>query len=248
MTPPTITIPNPAGHDAPPPMRGTLWLPPKWIVIGGCSLAFMSAAVNAGFLIHLGTSVSHLTGDVSKVAVGLFDRPSQSVSWVYLVAAALSFVGGATGAGFFIHHPTLEISRPYGRAVSVIGGCLTAAHFTLGPWPLVAVALAGIACGLQNALATHYRGLVLRTTHVTGLLTDLGTHLGMRLRGHAIPLWKIFIPALLVLSFMLGSGFGGLLVYLWRAPFLLILGPLYLVGGLAWSVTKRCWADPKRDA
>ena len=42
---------------------------PKWIVIGGCLLAFLSAAVNAGFLIRLGTSVSHLTGDVSKVAV-----------------------------------------------------------------------------------------------------------------------------------------------------------------------------------
>jgi|GEM_PF-5134493 len=41
----------------------------------------------------------------------------------------------------------------------------------------------GNACGFQNALATHY-GLVLRTTHVTGLLTDLGTNLGMRLRGH----------------------------------------------------------------
>jgi len=105
--------------------------------------------------------------------------------------------------------------------------------------PVAAVGLGGVGCGLQNALATHYRGLVLRTTHVTGLLTDMGTNLGMRLRGHAVPLWKIAIPGLLVLSFLLGSGFGGMLVYLWQVPFLLCLAPLYLLGGLVWSIAKR---------
>lgn len=240
MTRPTLDPPTPASQPAPPGAPAPARAAAHWIILGGCSLAFMSAAVNAGFLIRLGTSVSHLTGDVSKVAVAMFDRHSQNpASWAYLLAAALSFVGGATMAGFFIHHPTLEISRPYGGAVALIGACLTAAHFALRSQPLAAVALAGLACGMQNALATHYRGLVLRTTHVTGLLTDLGTHLGMRLRGHAIGAWKLWIPALLVLSFMLGSALGGLLVYHWQAPFLLILGPIYLASGCAWSAARR---------
>jgi hypothetical protein len=61
----------------------------------------------------------------------------------------------------------------------------------------------------------------------------------MRLRGHAVPLWKIAIPGMLVLSFILGSGFGGMLVYLWQVPFLLCLAPLYLAGGVIWSIAKR---------
>lgn len=248
VTRPTLNIPTTVA-EAIAPVAPVPAIQPRWIVIGGCSLAFASAAVNAGFLVSLGTSVSHLTGDVSKVAVALTDgRSEMAATWVYLLTAALAFVAGATGAGFFIHHPTLEVNRPYGRAVGVIGLLLLGAHFLLGGLPVVAVGLAGLGCGLQNALATHYRGLVLRTTHVTGLLTDLGTNLGMRLRGHAVPMWKIAIPGMLVLSFVLGSGFGGMLVYLWQVPFLLCLAPLYLLGGIAWSIAKRLGPHPHARA
>merc|ERR1719238_706177 len=34
--------------------------------------------------------------------------------------------------------------------------------------------VAAVACGLQNGLATHWGGAVIRTTHVTGLFTDVG--------------------------------------------------------------------------
>ena len=98
---------------------------PKWIVMGGCILAFLSAATNAGFLIQLGTSVSHLTGDVSKVAVdAVRGSHEMAVDAIRLAIAAVSFVCGAVGAGYFIHHPNLDLDRPYGRSVSCIGLCL----------------------------------------------------------------------------------------------------------------------------
>ena len=34
---------------------------PKWIIVGGCCLAFLGAAVNACYLIQLGTPVRWLT-------------------------------------------------------------------------------------------------------------------------------------------------------------------------------------------
>ena len=43
--------------------------------------------------------------------------------------------------------------------------------------------LASAACGLQNALVTNYSGATIRTTHVTGIFTDLGLMIGARLRG-----------------------------------------------------------------
>ena len=46
--------------------------------------------------------------------------------------------------------------------------------------------LASAACGLQNALATTYSGAIVRTTHVTGIFTDLGIMLGAIFRGQTL--------------------------------------------------------------
>lgn len=221
-------------------MRQSIRIQPYWVIVGGCCLAFLGAAVNAGFLIHAGTSVSHLTGDVSRIAMeSVQQRSLISDAVTKLVVAMVGFILGASAAGFFIHHPTLEISRPYGRSVMAIGGMLLLAHFVFVPVPLLAIGLASAACGLQNALATHFRGMVLRSTHLTGLMTDLGSNLGMRLRGHQIPVWKITVPAMLVLSFFGGAVFGSMVIVWCHRPFLLLLGSLYIAGGLGWSIAKR---------
>jgi uncharacterized membrane protein YoaK (UPF0700 family) len=209
------------------------------VIVGGCFLAFLSAAVNAGFLIHMGTSVSHLSGDVARVGVDVI-RSYQEMTGIIanLVTATGGFVTGAAAAGYFIHHPEFTFARPYGRSVAVIGVCLILAHLFLERAPIAAVLLASFACGLQNALATHYRGVILRTTHLTGLLTDLGSNIGMRLKGHAIDPWRIGIPASLAAFFFLGAAFGSALILWWNLPFLLILAGLYISGGLGWTVYK----------
>ena len=212
---------------------------PRWIIVGGCFLAFLGAAANACYLIRLGTSVSHLTGDISKVAMDVVEGHNHiSQAALNLIAAACGFVLGATSAGFFIHHPGIEFTRPYGRAITAIGLCLATAHFTFETMPLLSIGLAGSACGFQNALATHYRGMILRTTHVTGLLTDLGTNLGMRLKGHQIARWKLLVPSLLVLSFFAGALFGSILVITLNGPALLVIAACYTGGGLSWSLYK----------
>jgi len=81
--------------------------------------------------------------------------------------------------------------------------------------------------------------MVLRTTHITGLLTDLGTNLGMRLKGHHIALWKLMVPTFLVLSFFSGAVFGTGLVIFMTSSALLSLAGLYLAGGIGLSALKR---------
>jgi uncharacterized membrane protein YoaK (UPF0700 family) len=226
----------------------TFKLQPKWIVISGCLLAFLSSAVNAGFLIRLGTSVSHLTGDVSKVAVDGLEGGSKAIAEaIRLGIAATSFVTGAVIAGFFIHHPGLSLERPYGRSITTIGLSLFAAHFALESHPWAAVGLAGFAFGLQNSLATHYRGMILRTTHLTGLLTDFGVNLGMRLKGHDIPLWKLAVPGSLIVSFFSGAAVGGMMILWWELPFALLISGVYLAGGVGWTAFKHLVLRPRAD-
>ena len=210
---------------------------PYWVLLGGCILAFLSASFNAGLFLTLGNSVGQMSGEISRMALNLTHRELNGLGANVLLTISAFLVGSAI-AGFTIHHPTLDKSLPYGRCMMFIGGCLVSAHFSLQTFPRAALAFGGFASGFQNAIATHYRGIVLRTTHITGLMTDVGSHLGMFFRGHQIAFWKIWVPAVVIFFFFIGGIFGSWL-YLADTPFLLILAGAYFFGGFAWFLVNR---------
>ena len=208
------------------------------VISTGCFLAFLGGAVNAFYLIHLGTSVSHLTGDVSKTAMGMVgSRDLTGGGWVLLAIAAGGFLCGAIAAGFLHHRPDLQPEEPYSPAIMALGLIFLGAYALLDVWAGLSVFVAGAGCGFQNGLANHYRGMVLRTTHITGLMTDLGTHWGMRLRGHRIAAWKLFVPGLLVLAFFTGAFCGSWLVMMEGRRALVELAGVYFSAGLL----RACW-------
>lgn len=211
-----------------------------WVLAGGCLLTLLAAALNASMVVLTGTSVSHLTGDLARFSIGLGEHTAESLQLaIRLAAALLGFVAGALLSGWFIHQPSFELSRPYGRSITAIGGLHLAAFLILSWSPDGALFLASCACGFQNALATHYRGVILRTTHVTGLLTDLGVALGMALRRHPPRPGSISVPSLLILCFAMGSLLGGVLALNFGEMTILSIALLYLAGGMSWSFVKR---------
>jgi uncharacterized membrane protein YoaK (UPF0700 family) len=68
--------------------------------------------------------------------------------------------------------------------------------------------LSSCACGLQNAMITKYSGGIIRTTHPTGGLTDIGSILGRRVTGHSTDIWQLKVLVPLVLCFILGGTIG----------------------------------------
>ncbi|MFC5051956.1 YoaK family protein [Rubritalea spongiae] len=213
---------------------------PNKIVLGGCVLAFGASFLNTGFLLTAGTSVSHLTGDIARLGSGLLLVSHTGEALLAKVTlASLGFILGATISGFLLHHPTLEISKPYGRTLFTLGAFLLLAHILSSNHPLCAIGIASAVCGVQNSLANRYRGVVLRTTHLTGLFTDFGIHLGMKIRGHAIETWKLLIPLWITFSFLLGAIFSSYLILKERSDWLLIAGIGYIAGGISWSIYKR---------
>jgi len=64
---------------------------------------------------------------------------------------------------------------------------------------------------LQNALATTYSGAVIRTTHVTGIFTDLGIMLGEFMRGDALDKRKAKLFLIIIISFIFGGALGAFL-------------------------------------
>jgi len=213
---------------------------PSQIVIGGCLLAFGASFLNTGFLLSNGASVSHLTGDIARIGSGLSSiGESNGIHIINVTTATLGFIIGAIISGFLLHHPTIEISKPYGRILSTLGLCLIVAHYAYLDLPILSIAIASAVCGAQNALASRYRGVVLRTTHLTGLFTDFGIHLGMKLRGHKIEGWKLLIPIFITTSFLLGAVISSAIILNALSNWMLLAGIGYLLGGIAWSIYKR---------
>lgn len=211
---------------------------PRTLIFGGCALAFGAAFTNTGLVIVTGTSVSHLTGDIAAFTINIARwSPALIADVISVSTAAVCFLLGATLSGFVVHHPTIDFSRPYGRGITGIGLLLIGASYAVMSSPAIGIGLAAFACGFQNALATHYRGLVLRTTHLTGMFTDFGVNLGMKLRGHETPTWKIVVPALLIGSFCAG-GIAATLAIAMHHDAIRLAGIAYCLAGITWSINK----------
>lgn len=99
--------------------------------------------------------------------------------------------------------------------------------------------LASTAMGLQNGMVSAYSGALIRTTHVTGLFTELGIYPGHMLRGLPVDRLRLRICLLVAATFMLGSAAGALLFE--RMHNLAVLVPAMLTGacGLCYGVYRQ---------
>src|SRR5690606_803468 len=71
--------------------------------------------------------------------------------------------------------------------------------------------LAAMACGLQNAMATTFSGAAIRTSHLSGMFTDLGIGIGHALRGMPLQKRRLLLCMLIISAFFCGAALGALL-------------------------------------
>jgi uncharacterized membrane protein YoaK (UPF0700 family) len=173
---------------------------PRWVWTGGWVLAFVGGMVNVvGFLGFSHQAVTHLTGSTTMLAASLAALDGPGIAHFAVLIG--SFMAGTVFSGFFIQDSTLKLGRRYGAALLVESVLLAAAVPLLGHHDLKGMYAAAFACGLQNAMVSTYSGAVVRTTHVSGMFTDLGIFLGHTLRGIPVD------PRRLRLCFVVISGF-----------------------------------------
>ncbi len=182
---------------------------PLWIVLGGFGLACMAGGINAvGFLGMHHQAISHMSGTLTvlsnELAAGRFSLA------VYAVAVVVSFFIGSVLSAAIIRESALKLGRRYGVVLVIESALLFAACRMLMTGNYAGDCLAAMACGLQNAMATHYSGAVIRTTHMTGIITDIGIAVGLRLRGVAIDGRRVRLLLLLLAGFFCGGILGSL--------------------------------------
>ena len=150
----------------------------------GGILAFVAGAINAGGFLAVQRYTSHMTGIVSAIADDLI------VGSVALALAGLvslsAFIAGAITTTLLISWARRQgLRSKYALALmleaalllvfGLVGANLKSFASLLVP---TAVLLLCFIMGLQNAIVTKISNAEIRTTHMTGVVTDLGIELG----------------------------------------------------------------------
>lgn len=188
-------------------------------------LAFVAGALNAGGFLALGFYTSHVTGNLSRSADELVLG-----HWLNAGSAAtlvLTFMGGAFTTGLLLSYGRRRrFKARYAFALvlesallvlfGVSGDALSRESFFA---PGTAVLLSFV-MGLQNAVITKISKAVVRTTHMTGNVTDLGLELaqlvytnrsqGPRFQPVVANRYRLKLHLTIVLSFFLGGLVGAL--------------------------------------
>jgi uncharacterized membrane protein YoaK (UPF0700 family) len=207
----------------------------------GMALTFVAGAINAGGFLAVGQYTSHMSGILSSMADHL------ALGSIAVVAvgtgAFVSFVVGAACSAILInwgrrHHLGSRYALPLmaeAGLLCIFGALGWVAHpspkFVAGAVPLLCFIM-----GLQNATITKISGARMRTTHVTGIVTDIGIELGKLIywnrSQHAdgkvmADRRKLRLLVLLLISFFIGGVTGAVgfsyLGFLFALPFALLL-------------------------
>ena len=204
----------------------------------GALLAFNAGAINAGGFLVVGMYTSHMTGFASMISDMLVLG-----SFTVAIGAAgtlLAFVAGAACTAVLVNwarqnHLRSEYALPLllEAGLLLVFGLLGATLNRQTPFavPLTVLVLA-FTMGLQNALVSKISASQIRTTHMTGVITDMGIELGklfywnqgarppeLQVRANRI---KLRLHAMLLGAFMAGGVVGAAgfkyLGFVWVLP------------------------------
>jgi uncharacterized membrane protein YoaK (UPF0700 family) len=177
---------------------------PRWVWAGAWALAFVAGMVNViGFVSFERQAITHLTGTTSMLAAAI--AAGNASAALHLAAMIAAFLVGAVTSGFVIQDSALQLGRRYGLTLLVEAGLLCAAVPLLEGRSVFGLYCAACACGLQNAMISTYSGAVVRTTHVSGMFTDLGIFLGHAVRGLPVDSRRLRLCFIIISAFLCGG-------------------------------------------
>ncbi|SAL87781.1 hypothetical protein AWB68_08537 [Caballeronia choica] len=150
----------------------------------GFSLTFVAGATNAGGFLAVRQYTSHMSGVISAIA----DQTALGDLSLVLtgIGSLVSFMLGAACSAMLVNWGRRKrLHSQYASALlieAILLLCfgLLGGHLALWDTLFVpaTVALLCFIMGLQNAMITKLSGAEIRTTHMTGIVTDIGIELG----------------------------------------------------------------------
>lgn len=206
-------------------------------------LSFVAGMVNVAGFLEFGKLTTNVTG---HFAFFIYDM-SITKFWegtIYFLYI-FSFLAGSFVSGWLIesayHHKRLHIYlRPTLLECSLLLLVVLVSYFALPFYDSAMACVLLFAMGVQNSFVTKISNSIVRTTHITGLITDLGIEISQLLylkRNNYISNLKkikfnIRLRFFIILFFFLGGLSSGLLYINGIGIYVLFLAVLILLIGL----------------
>lgn len=189
-------------------------------------LSLSGGFINAGGFLATGRFVSHVTGFATLFGVDLANAQVEAA--LGILSVPLFFLLGAFIAGLLIDRPIHQGKKPhFDWVMGLSAGALVIAA-TAGELSRFGIfgevigleqsytllILLCLASGLQNAAITSSSGKSIRTTHLTGLTTDLGLGLArlltfdLKTQPFQSEVRANYLRVGSILSFIIGSALG----------------------------------------
>lgn len=181
-------------------------------MLGGFVLTLNAGFVNGLAILSFRQPVSHLTGIASNLGIALVTDWLTAVPFLLI---GVFFVWGSAVSGIIIDSTQLRFGRRYGVILLIEAGLLAGAAGLLTGNHFSGLYLATMACGLQNGMVTTYSDAIVRTSHITGLMTDLGIYLGKAFLRHEREQWRLQMYLTLLIGFVVGGGVAKLALSRW---------------------------------
>lgn len=155
-----------------------------WLNLLTCSGGFL----NTLGIIIFGDSISHFSGNISRLAIEY-----ENFNYLHadrIVHLLISYFLGAVLSGIILNSQEFSFRHRYGIIIMVIGATILGLYLLFYNTLIFEYSLPFL-LGVQNGLFISYKGIIVRTTHITGNLTDAGVYLGRVIRGERQDSWRI---------------------------------------------------------
>ena len=195
-----------------------------WIAL----LSLLAGMVNVISLLLFFIPTTHFTGNITQFVLAF--NEGDWATMVELLGLILCFLGGGILSGMLFSKKKFEPTKRYGLLL-ILFGSMMLLLFIFGLRDEKWLYFFSFVVGTQNGMFIFYHGIIVRTSHFTGYLTDIGVVLGRLIRGQKKDRWKVLFYFTSMVCFGIGGTISFLLYEKFGAATIIAVGIGYIIVG-----------------
>lgn len=195
-----------------------------WIAL----LSLLAGMVNVISLLLFFIPTTHFTGNITQFVLAF--NEGDWATMVELLGLILCFLGGGILSGMLFSKKKFEPTKRYGLLL-ILFGSMMLLLFIFGLRDEKWLYFFAFVVGTQNGMFIFYHGIIVRTSHFTGYLTDIGVVLGRLIRGQKKDRWKVLFYFTSMVCFGIGGTISFLLYEKFGAATIIAVGIGYIIVG-----------------
>ncbi len=198
----------------------------SWVGI----LTFLAGAINIYTIVLLGSTITHFTGNISNAAILLASGNINTFAELFYFI--ILFLIGSTISGYVYHEKESDINV-YDSILPMLFGIVIYVSMKITANPATMLKIISLVMGIQNGMYVKIKGVIVRTTHMTGYLTDAGVCLGLLLHGKFEFRIRFLFYILSILTFFSGGFTSYLLIKRIDLKTIELMAIIYFILGLS---------------